>query len=58
MVRAQAAAITHSTDRLTAYGDVATWSHYLEKLGVVTDLALRFPQPHTSPNATPVAAGP
>jgi len=47
--------VTTSTDRLTPYGGAAAWSHYLEKLGVVTDLARRFPQPRTSPNATPVA---
>ncbi|MBK9992384.1 MAG: hypothetical protein IPP19_17100 [Verrucomicrobia bacterium] len=48
-------AVTTSTDRLTAYGGAAAWSHYLEKLGLVTDLARRFPEPRTSPNATPVA---
>ena len=41
-------------DRLTPYGGVAAWSHYLEKLGVVRDLAQRFPGTRTSPNATPV----
>lgn len=41
-------------DRLTPYGGVAAWSHYLEKLGVVKDLAQRFPGSRTSPNATPV----
>ncbi|MBK9990803.1 MAG: hypothetical protein IPP19_08750 [Verrucomicrobia bacterium] len=34
--------MTTSTDRLTAYGGAAAWSHYLEKLGLVTDLARRF----------------
>ena len=43
------------TVRLTPYVGVAAWSHYLDKLGVVTDLAQRFPVPRTSPNATPVA---
>jgi len=40
------------SDRLTPYGTAAAWCHYLEKLGVVTDLARRFPFNRTSPNAT------
>lgn len=47
-------AVTAAEDRLTAYGGAAAWSHYLEKLGVVADLARRFPLARTSPNATPV----
>lgn len=47
--------VTATSDRLTPYGGAAAWSHYLEKLGVVADLARRFPRPRTSPNATPVA---
>ncbi len=43
-----------ANDRLTPYGGAAAWSHYLEKLGVVADLARRFPGVRTSPNATPV----
>lgn len=50
-----AVGVMAATDRLTPYGGVAAWSHYLDKLGVVTDLAQRFPVPRTSPNATPVA---
>ncbi len=42
-------------ERLTPYGGAAAWSHYLEKLGLVADLARRFPRARTSPNATPVA---
>lgn len=41
-------------DCLTAYGGVAAWSHYLERVGIVDDLARRFPVKRTSPNATPV----
>jgi hypothetical protein len=41
-------------DRLTPYGGLAAWSHYLERVGIVTDLARRFPVERTSPNATPV----
>jgi len=41
-------------DRLTPYGGLAAWSHYLQRVGVVEDLARRFPVPRTSPNATPV----
>ena len=37
-----------------AVGGAAAWSHYLEKLGIVADLARRFPLTRTSPNATPV----
>ena len=47
-------AVTASTDRLTPYGGAAAWSHYLEQLGVVADLARRFPLERSSPNATPV----
>lgn len=49
-----AVAVTAAGDRLTPYGGAAAWSHYLEKLGVITDLARRFPLARTSPNATPV----
>lgn len=44
-----------ATDRLTHYGGVAVWSHFVEKLGVVTDLAQPFQVPRSSPNATPLA---
>jgi hypothetical protein len=47
-------AVTAATDRLTPYGGAAAWSHYLEQLGVVADLARRFPLERSSPNATPV----
>lgn len=47
-------AVEATPDRLTPYGGVAAWSHYLERLGVVEDLARRFPRARTSPNATPV----
>ncbi len=43
-----------TNDRLTPYGGAAAWSHYLEKVGIVADLAQRFPLARTSPNATPV----
>lgn len=43
-----------TADRLTPYGGVAAWSHYLEKVGIVDELARRFPKARTSPNATPV----
>ena len=41
-------------DRLTPYGGLAAWSHYLERIGIVEDLARRCPVKRTSPNATPV----
>ncbi len=47
-------AVAASGDRLTAYGGVAAWSHYLERIGIVEDMGRRFPAPRTSPNATPV----
>lgn len=50
-----AVGVTAAQDRLTPYGGAAAWSHYLEKLGVIADLARRFPLARTSPNATPVA---
>ena len=50
-----AVGVRPASDRLTPYGGAAAWSHYLEKIGVVADLAQRFPVPRTSPNATPVA---
>jgi hypothetical protein len=39
-------------DRLTPDGGIAAWSHYLE-VGIVEDLAKRFPAGRTRPNATP-----
>jgi len=50
-----AVTVGDAQDRLTRYGGAATWSHYLEKLGVVADLARRFPLTRTNPNATPMA---
>lgn len=41
-------------DRLTPYGGLAAWSHYLERVGIVAGLARSFPVERTSPNATPV----
>lgn len=42
------------TERLTPYGGLAAWSHYVERVGIVNDLARRFPVERSSPNATPV----
>ena len=39
---------------LTAYGGAAAWSHFLQRIGLVEDMAARFPLRRTSPNATPV----
>jgi hypothetical protein len=41
-------------DRLTPYGGIAAWSHYLKRVGIVEDLAQHYPVERTSPNATPV----
>jgi hypothetical protein len=40
-------------DRLTPYGGIAAWSHYLERVGMVEDLAKRYPAERTRPNSTP-----
>ena len=39
---------------LTAYGGAAAWSHFLQRIALVENIAARFPLPRTSPNATPV----
>ncbi len=41
-------------DRLTPYGGLASWSHYLEQVGIVEKLARQFPLERTNPNATSV----
>jgi hypothetical protein len=40
-------------DRLTPDGGIAAWSRYLERVGMVEDLAKRFPAGRTRPNSTP-----
>jgi len=47
-----AMAVTAAQDRLTPYGGAAAWSHCLEKLGVIADLARRFPLMRTSQTVT------
>jgi len=42
------------TDRLTPYGGLAAWSHYVKRVGIVNDLARQFPVERSSPNATSV----
>jgi len=39
-------------DRLTPNGGIAAWSYYLKRVGIVEDLAKRYPAERTSPNAT------
>ncbi len=41
-------------ERLRPYGGRTAWSHYLERVGTVENLALCFPVARTSPKATPV----
>lgn len=41
-------------DKLTAYGGLAAWEHFLERTGLVNTLAQFYPLMRTSPNATPV----
>jgi hypothetical protein len=40
-------------DRLKPDGGIAAWSRYLERVGMVEDLAKRFPAERTRPNSTP-----
>jgi hypothetical protein len=44
-----------SDEALTAYGGLLAWDHFLERCGVIAELAACYPLPRTSPNATPVA---
>ena len=43
-----------SDEALTAYGGLVAWDHYLQRCGVISELAKCYPIPRTSPNATPV----
>ena len=43
-----------SDDKLTAYGGLVAWDHFLNKTGIFDTLASHYPLPRTSPNATPV----
>lgn len=47
--------VAAAQDRQTPYVEAAAWSHYLEKLGIVGDLARSFTLARISPNATPMA---
>ena len=46
--------LTASDDKLTAYGGIAAWDHFLEHIQILKNLAQDYPLPRTSPNATPV----
>ena len=43
-----------SDEALTSYGGLVAWDHFLERCGVLAQLAGDYPLPRTSPNATPV----
>lgn len=43
-----------SDETLTPYGGLVAWDHFLERCGVISDLARNYPLPRISPNATPV----
>ena len=43
-----------SDDLLTPYGGLVAWDHFLERCGVMAELAEDYPLARTSPNATPV----
>ena len=43
-----------SDEALTPYGGLVAWDHFLERCGVMAELASGYPLPRTSPNATPV----
>ena len=44
-----------SDEDLTPYGGLVAWDHFLERCGVIDEVARSYPLPRTSPNATPVA---
>ena len=44
-----------SDEALTPYGGLVAWDHFLERCGVMGEVARSYPLPRTSPNATPVA---
>lgn len=43
-----------SDEALTPYGGLVAWDHFLERCGVLSQLAKDYPLPRTSNNATPV----
>ena len=43
-----------SDETLTPYGGLVAWDHFLEHCGVFAELAISYPLPRTSNNATPV----
>jgi hypothetical protein len=45
--------VSAAQDRLTPHGGAAAWSHYLAKLGIVADLARRFPSRRRAPARMP-----
>ena len=46
--------LNDTDEKLTAYGGLVAWDHFLSRVGVFKDLAQHYPLPRTSPNATPV----
>jgi hypothetical protein len=44
-----------SDEALTPYGGLVAWDHFVERCGVIAELAAAYPLARTSPNATPVA---
>ncbi len=44
-----------SDEALTPYGGLVAWDHFLERCGVIAELAAAYPLARTSPNATPVS---
>jgi hypothetical protein len=44
-----------SDESLTPYGGWVAWDHFLERCGIIAQLAEHYPLERTSPNATPVA---
>ena len=43
-----------SDEALTPYGGLVAWDHFLERCGVIDEVARSYPLPRTSPNATAV----
>ena len=43
-----------SDESLTPYGGLVAWDHFLERCGIIAQLAAHCPLPHTAPCRAPV----
>ena len=46
--------VERTAEALTPYGGLAAWSAFIRHLGIIEELAQRYPRQRTSPNAAPV----